>query len=115
MASLSEVPSLDELSADPARATALPRATIQSLLHRCVGLQVTLLGALAGAELTKTEVEPDRMLRVDAAAARLGVSEDWLYRNSGQLPFTVREGRRQLRFSSHGIDRYIRERQGTAD
>ena len=54
----------------------------------------------------------DTLLRVDDAAARLGTSRDWLYRHAAQLPFTVRAGRRQLRFSSGGIDRYIRQRQG---
>ena len=54
----------------------------------------------------------DTLLRVPDAAARLGTTTDWLYRHAKQLPFTVRQGR-QLRFSSQGIDRYIRQRQGT--
>jgi predicted DNA-binding transcriptional regulator AlpA len=103
------VPTLDELAADPERATALPRATIQTLLHRCVGVQTILLGALTASE--KTETEADTLIDVDAAAQRLGASKDWIYHNARHLPFVVRNGR-LLRFSSRGIDRYIRTRQG---
>ena len=52
----------------------------------------------------------DRLLTVEEAAGKLGVSPDWLYRR--RLPFTVRLGPRQLRFSAQGIERYIRQRQG---
>jgi hypothetical protein len=41
------------------------------------------------------------------AAVRLGVSPDYLYRNHRRLPFTRRMGR-SLRFSSAGIEQYIR-------
>ncbi|MBI3782617.1 MAG: hypothetical protein HY270_04375 [Deltaproteobacteria bacterium] len=105
------VPTLDELATDPARATGLPRAAVQVLLHRCVAAQTVLLGALAASEPNKTEAEPDRLLDVATSAARLGVSRDWLYHHARELPFTVRNGR-LLRFSSRGIDGYIRTRQG---
>jgi predicted DNA-binding transcriptional regulator AlpA len=104
------VPTLDEVAAEPDRATALPRGTLQALLHRCVAAQTILLGALTAAEPDKGNSEPDRLLDVEAAAQRLGASRDWLYHHARQLPFTVRQGR-LLRFSSHGIDRYIRSRQ----
>ena len=105
------VPTLDELAAEPERATILPRATIQTLLHRCVGVQTILLAALAASEPSRTDSEPDSLLDVTTAAGRLGVSRDWVYHHWRQLPFTVRQGR-LLRFSSHGIDRYIKTRQG---
>jgi len=104
------VPGLDEVVTDPSRATALPRGTLQALLHRCVAAQTILLGALTAAESAKGNGEPDRLLDVAAAAARLGMSKDYLYRHAKQLPFRVPQGR-LLRFSSHGIDRYIRTRQ----
>jgi excisionase family DNA binding protein len=53
----------------------------------------------------------DRLLNVQEAATKLSLSEDYLYRHSGRLPFTVRNGR-QLRFSEAGIERYIRQRMG---
>jgi excisionase family DNA binding protein len=57
---------------------------------------------------------PDRddgNLSVKEAAKRLGVSRDWLYRNSKDLPFTVRIGRRIL-FSASGLERWNSQRQG---
>jgi len=107
----SGLPTLDELAADPERASALPRATIQALLHRCVGVQTVLLGALTTSEPSKPDGELDRLLDVATAAERLSVSKDWLYHHAPQLPFTVRQGR-LLRFSSRGIARYIQSRQG---
>ena len=52
----------------------------------------------------------DRLLTVNEASGKLGVTKDFLYRNAGHFPFTVRLGTRQLRFSLHGMDRYIRQR-----
>ncbi|MFI5396595.1 MAG: helix-turn-helix transcriptional regulator [Candidatus Binatia bacterium] len=106
------VPTLDELAADPARASVLPVHVAEALLTK--GLVV--LGALWGRCLTAraatdVSVEPDRLLDVRAAAERLSVSRDWLYHHARELPFTVREGERLLRFSSQGIDRYIRMHQ----
>jgi predicted DNA-binding transcriptional regulator AlpA len=108
------IPTLDELAANPERASALPPAALQSLLCRCVSLQSALLGALlsATAETNRHAAEePDSLIDVEAAAQRLGVSRDWLYHHARQLPFTVHQGR-LLRFSTRGINRYIRSRQG---
>ena len=107
------MPTLDELVAAPTRANALPATALHELLCRCAAVQTVLLGALLTASArasTDASAEPDRLLDVAAAAERLGVSKDWLYHHAHQLPFTVRQGR-MLRFSSHGIDRYIRARQ----
>lgn len=56
--------------------------------------------------------EEDRLLTVDEAATKLGVSKDWLYRRAKKLPFTVFQSPRMVRFSIRGIERYIRQRQG---
>jgi hypothetical protein len=53
--------------------------------------------------------EHDELLDVEAAAGRLGVGRDFLYRHHRQYPFTRRQGRRLL-FSALGIDKYIRQR-----
>ena len=55
---------------------------------------------------------PDRLLTVEEAATRLGCKKWWLYDNQDKLPFTLRLGRRGVRFSSNGIDKYIRQREG---
>ena len=108
------VPTLDELAANPERATALPANVLQGLLCSCVSLQSALLGALLSASADsnrRAAEEPDSLIDVDAAAQRLGASRDWLYHRARQLPFTVRQGR-LLRFSTRGITRYIQARQG---
>jgi predicted DNA-binding transcriptional regulator AlpA len=106
------MPTLDDLAADPTLATELPSGAVLALQARCLMVQTALMAALlAGAARTgEIPAESDRALKIDAAADRLGVSRDWLYRHAHQLPFTVRNGR-LLRFSSHGIDRYIMSRQ----
>ncbi|MBI4518759.1 MAG: hypothetical protein HY699_23435 [Deltaproteobacteria bacterium] len=111
--SLTAVPTLDDLAAHPERAAELPVEVLQGLLSRCVSLQSGLLGALitVSARNGHRPAEPDTLLDVTAAAARLGASKDWLYRHAKQLPFRVPQGR-LLRFSSHGIARYIQTRQG---
>ncbi len=54
---------------------------------------------------------PDANLSAPEAARRLGVSMDWLYKHASGLPFTIRIGRRLL-FSSRGLERWNRLRQG---
>jgi hypothetical protein len=109
------VPTLDEVVADPTRASSLPAGSLQALLCRCVMAQTVLLGALVAGSAPRTDapVEPDALLDVKEAAKRMASTKDWLYRHSRRLPFTVRNGR-QLRFSAAGIARYIRERQGSS-
>jgi excisionase family DNA binding protein len=98
------------LLAEPSRAQSLRREQVPALLCQLAALQAVLASRLGSGE-TIAAVAEDSLLTVAEAAERLGLSRDWLYRHSRQLSFTVRVGR-HLRFSSHGIDRYIRQRQG---
>jgi hypothetical protein len=50
----------------------------------------------------------DELLPAKVAAPRLGVTEDYMYKNARKLPFTRRMGRKLL-FSANGIDAYIRD------
>lgn len=70
-----------------------------------------ILESTAVAAQPHDRVTEDRLLDVVEAAQRLGTSQDYLYRQAKKLPFTVRIGSR-LRFSAHGIERFIRSRQG---
>ncbi len=72
------LPTLDELAADPTRATSLAPTALHGLLCRCLTVQTALMGALltASAHAANTTSQPDRLLKVDAAAKRLGISED---------------------------------------
>jgi predicted DNA-binding transcriptional regulator AlpA len=48
----------------------------------------------------------DRLIGVAEAAGRLGLSKSKLYKTADEYSFTIRAGR-ALRFSSHGIDKWI--------
>jgi predicted DNA-binding transcriptional regulator AlpA len=56
----------------------------------------------------------DRLLKIEEAAARLGTSKDWLYRNHQKLPFTVYLSERQIRFSNQGIDEWIQRHKNSS-
>jgi excisionase family DNA binding protein len=108
-------PSLAELAGDPARVAGLPPETARGLLLQAAPLLLALAAQASAPNGTAPATggaEPDRLLTVGEAAAQLQASKDWLYRHAGRLPFTVRLGPRQLRFSAHGLGRYIRARQG---
>ena len=69
--------------------------------------------ATAWARLTspvQSQPAHDELLGVAEAARRLSVSEDFLYRHSGDYAFTRRVGRRKVRFSAQGVEKYIREK-----
>jgi excisionase family DNA binding protein len=108
-------PTLDELGEDPGRAGALSAEVATALLARCAVAQSALVGRLLAIPVNASSVTDgggeDRLLDVEEAAQRLGTSQDYLYRHSRKLPFTVRVGSR-LRFSSRGIERFIRMREG---
>jgi len=80
-----------------------------------------LLGELevirATAQLRMSAPSPalaaDEQLDIGAAATRLGVSRDYLYRHANQFPFARREGR-NWRFSGQGIAAYISKKTSTA-
>jgi excisionase family DNA binding protein len=56
---------------------------------------------------------PDSLLSIAEAAATLGMSRSYLYRNADKFPFVRREGR-SLRFSASGIQQYLRGRRRTS-
>ena len=68
---------------------------------------------MAGENRSAKEPSEDRLLTVKEAAGILGTSQDWLYRNASRLPFMVRLGEAQVRFSCRGIQKWIRLRTGT--
>ena len=110
---LTVTPRLVDLVADPSKVALLPLETIATLRGELTKLDTLLLGRLLSEAKGRTEagVESDRLLTAREAAAKLGASQDWLYRHSRNLPFTVRMGRKVL-FSEAGIARYIRARMG---
>jgi predicted DNA-binding transcriptional regulator AlpA len=54
-----------------------------------------------------TAAKGDRLLDPEEAAKLLSVSQDWLYHNQKRLPSTRKLGPRLLRFSYHGIIKWM--------
>lgn len=95
-----------ELESALIAARILSHEELPRLLGELEEIRATALARLAGSSSPETQL-PDSLLAVDEAAARLGVSPHYLYRNHRSFSFSRRIGR-SLRFSSHGIDQYIR-------
>jgi predicted DNA-binding transcriptional regulator AlpA len=103
------VPTLADLLNDPERIAALPRGVIAELRGQIAKLDTLLLGRLLAGGDVQPGADCDRLLDVDEAATKLGVSRDALYRNA--YPFVVKIGNRR-RFSERGIEKFIRNRTG---
>ena len=113
-ADLKPVPNLDDLWHDSALVPDVPIEAIPEiraeLAARYARLDTRLLMRVAQSN-GQGEHSDDARLKIEEAAARLGVSKAWLYRNSNRLPFTLRIGR-SLGFSARGIEKYLRQRTG---
>lgn len=83
---------------------------IAPMLSQLAAMQTALAARLL-VRTSDKESREDRLLTIDQAATKLMTSKDWLYRNSGRLPFALRIGR-SLRFSEQGIERWIMSRTG---
>ena len=107
------VPKLSELLEHPEKVSALPLESVPAMRGKLAELDTLLLGRLlqSGNGQAENPKDGDRLLDTKEAAAKLGASEDYLYRHSRNLPFAVRMGRK-LRFSDAGIEKYIRQRMG---
>jgi hypothetical protein len=55
--------------------------------------------------------EPDRVVGIGEAARRLGMSKGWLYRNAATMPFATKPNGHNWRFSTRGIEKFLRDRQ----
>lgn len=89
---------------------AAARTMAPETLPRLLGdLEEIRSTALARLSAPVSQPAPDALLDVASAAERLGVSAGYLYRNHRRFSFVRRMGR-SLRFSSTGIEEYIRHR-----
>jgi hypothetical protein len=110
-----QVIDLVALLADPARLADVPPAELPALLAQVAAEQHRLaaLGTAVAVRLLETSGNgADRLVGVEEAAERLGVTADWLRRRSG-LPFVVKLSEGVVRYSSRGIDHYIAARVDT--
>ncbi|MBV8518831.1 MAG: hypothetical protein JO197_15655 [Acidobacteria bacterium] len=75
--------------------------------------RLQLLARLVALEVAQHLGGPqDHLLTVRDAAVILAVTPDWLYRHADEFRFTVRPGPGQLRFSTIGIQDYLRRERG---
>jgi len=86
---------------------ALYQALQFALTHRLLWHAAHRSPPEPGAARADGDHHADRLLTPAEAAARLGVTEKWLYRHVRQLPFARRLGRRSLRFSEAGLRRWV--------
>jgi excisionase family DNA binding protein len=110
------VPKLEELAADPAKAGVLDGHTTELLETKAIialnALRNRKLTLAAQARASQREQRPDQLLTVKEVAKRLGFGVDWVYKKHHRLPFRVRPGT-VPRFSEKGLEKYIREHQGS--
>ncbi len=86
----------------------VPVESIAPVITRLASLQTALAARLLAHPVNgkPQDVGPegeDELLTVVDAARLLNVSEDWIYRRAGRLPFTRRLSRKALRFSKTGL------------
>lgn len=98
----------DDLQRVLAAAQTLPVQELPRLIGQLAECQATAQARLNMGPALPSK-QHDELVDVDAAAVRLGVSKDYLYRHAKELPFTRNVGSRLL-FSSLGIDAYIQKR-----
>ena len=61
-------------------------------------------------EIERNSVEADEWVDIETAARLMSVSPEWLYHNRKALPFASKIGRRLLRFSRNGLQRWMQSR-----
>jgi predicted DNA-binding transcriptional regulator AlpA len=94
----------DELQNVLTAAKELPTEELPRLLGDLEEIRCTAIARLSG---PAPAIAQDQLLDVEAAAQRLRVSRDYLYRHHAELPFTRRMGK-TLRFSTLGIEKWLR-------
>ena len=92
-----------ELETALTAARELPQPELPRLLGELEEIRATALARLTAPAPLQVL---DQLLDIAEAAARLGVSKDYLYRNHSRLPFVRRMGT-ALRFSAAGLSDYI--------
>jgi hypothetical protein len=104
-----DVDALAVIIADPSRIDAVPAAELPDLIGALESLKARLwarLNAPTVAPAAPAPASPDRLLDVNEAAGRLGVTARWMYRKAASLPFTRRPSPGTLRFSERGLERW---------
>src|SRR5579862_3853460 len=81
--------------------------TVEDVAAFLADLECVRISAL-GVLMRPAAPAPDQNIGVAETAKRMGVSKNWLYRNSAKFKFARRIGRKLL-FSSAGLDSYLKK------
>jgi excisionase family DNA binding protein len=107
------------LAADPERVADVEPAAIPALIGEAEALRAALWARLhvgtvqvAPAPTHAANGGPDRLLKAQEAADRLGVDKRWVYRQAkaGRLPFARKLSGGTLRFSERGLEKWKERR-----
>ena len=111
--SVTEVPSLDSLVADPGKTLSLPPDVARRLLCGLAGVLPVLI-AQSSKDIAKADapLTPERFLTVAQVVAQYGVTEKWLYRHKRQLPYS-QPSRKILLFPEDKLRRWFAARKTT--
>lgn len=108
------VPTLDELAADPGRATGLPPAVRAQVVTRCAAILAAISATMViNAEqppaAPATLPDPDRLLTVPEAAALMGFAASYVYEMArrGDLPVVRRK--KYVRVRRAAVEQWIAE------
>lgn len=103
------VPTLTALSADPGLFDALPRQAQDALFEQAAVLEARLRAKIMARRGQDERVSPevDRAVRVDEAAALLGMTKDFLYRHWQKLG-GYRDDDGHVKFAMSAIQRHVR-------
>ena len=85
------IPKLQDLLTDPRQAATIPQEAVPAMLGELESLKAVLWARLTASQSNRRPADKDRLLNVDEAADKLGMSQDYLYKHSKKLPFTVHQ------------------------
>lgn len=102
---------LAELILNPESVTAVDPNLIPAFIISLSSLQASLAAQLEASknESDKAPANGDRLVGIEEASQKTGLTTDWLYRHADSLPFVKRVGR-SVRFSYNGMEKFIRQR-----
>ena len=101
---------LASLLNNPAGVPELSTEAAAALLGELERFKALLWARLTGSAHEGASEGWDELVTDKQAAERLGTTPDWLGRHRRSLPFVVRLSKGQIRYSTKGIERYIKTR-----
>ena len=101
-------PSLNDIASNPSKTENLSPKQAQEMLYSICGL-IPILSARASQQ-SGADSQPDKeqLITVKQAAEILKMSEDWIYRNKGILPYIVKIGR-SIRINRTKLNKHMKE------